>query len=306
MARRQAATVASRETLPIVGASWARHLRAEGKSSQTISTYLKAVHSLSEYLPAGTPAAAVTKDNLVDWLNFLRDERNYQAATLSQRHRSIQQFFRHMVSEGDLDRSPLDGLAPPRIPDAPPPVLTIIQQQALLDAVRGQSFADRRDTAILRLFMSTGIRRGEMSNIAQTDLDLDREIVYVTGKTGSRSVSYGRKATQALDRYVRARAMHRSADTPALWLGERGPLTVYGIEQTVKHAAAVAGLPWVSCHVFRHTWAAAALGAGLHEQDVSTLAGWRAGSQMIARYGRAVRHDRATATHRANNPGDLV
>jgi hypothetical protein len=37
-----------------------------------------------------------------------------------------------------------------------------------------------------------------------------------------RLVSFGPQTARALDRYLRLRRQHRLADTPALWLGDRG------------------------------------------------------------------------------------
>lgn len=50
------------------------------------------------------------------------------------------------------------GMNPPQIPDEPPPVPTDDDLSRLLKACEGRDFTDRRDAAILRLFLDTGIR----------------------------------------------------------------------------------------------------------------------------------------------------
>jgi site-specific recombinase XerD len=294
-----------RETLETVSVSFARHLRAEGKSENTIDVYMDSIKSLIQYRATTTFAEDVTSEDIEEWLTSLREKGN-KPNTIVTRRRAVLGLYGWLLREGDVTENPVTGTAPPRIPDSPQPVLTEDQQRALLEATRGTSFDARRDTAVLRLFMATGIRRGEMAAIRLADIDMDREMVTVTGKGGNtRSVTFGRRAAQALDRYIRLRAVHRYAASPSLWLGTRGPLREYGIEELVRRAGIEAGIPWLHPHVFRHTWAAGALALGLHEQDVSALAGWRSPT-MVTRYGRAVRAERAQASHRANNPGDQI
>ena len=67
---------------------------------------------------------------------------------------------------------------PPQIPDEPPPVLTDNELRRLLKACEGRSFTDRRDAAILQLFLDTGIRVSEAAGIMLPgDLDLDDQMV---------------------------------------------------------------------------------------------------------------------------------
>jgi site-specific recombinase XerC len=70
----------------------------------------------------------------------------------------------------------------------------------------GRSFADRRDTAIIRIFVDTGMRLAEMTNLTLDDLDMDYEVAVVLGK-GRRphSCPFGAKAGQALDPYLQVR-----------------------------------------------------------------------------------------------------
>ena len=72
-------------------------------------------------------------------------------------------------------------MRPPQIPETPVPVLTEDQLRRLLKACDGRDFAARRDTAIIRLLIDTGLRRGECAGIKLEDLDLDDQVVTVVG-----------------------------------------------------------------------------------------------------------------------------
>ena len=193
-----------------LAASFRRHLEAEGKRPQTTLTYLKGVASLARYLLArGMPQApeAISREHLEEWQ---RDGlRRLSAATVSRDHRSLQAFFRWLQEEDEIRESPLAHLRPPAIPETPPPVLSEVELAALLRACHGRDFAAVRDHAILRLFIDTGARLGELAELTLDALDLDERLVRVRGKGGrERHLHLGRKAARDLDRYLRARLGH--------------------------------------------------------------------------------------------------
>ena len=95
------------------------------------------------------------------------------------------------------------------------------------------------------------------------------ELAYVTGK-GSRPrvVPFGAKTGQALDRYLRVRALHPYASSPQLLLGLRGPMTADGVQEVLDVRSAQAGLDDVHPHRFRHTFAHRRLAGGRPERDL--------------------------------------
>jgi site-specific recombinase XerD len=126
-------------------------------------------------------------------------------------------------------------MRPPVLPDAPPAVFTDAQLTGLLRACEGRDLPSRRDTAILRLLLDTGMRRAEIAGLKVEDVDLAQNLAYVVGKgRRPRVCPFGRKTAQALDRYLRVRSAHPQADTPHLWLGLWGPMTPNGIYQVVR------------------------------------------------------------------------
>ncbi len=102
----------------------------------------------------------------------------------------------------------------------------------------GKDVRARRDAAILRLFLATGIRRGEMAALKIEDLDLNAQLVYVGGKGRKyRNVPYSSAAAIALDRYLALRPLHKCAQqTDRVWLGIKGHMTGWGIDKVVENA----------------------------------------------------------------------
>ena len=180
------------------------------------------------------------------------------------------------------------GMSPPTIPERPVPVYGRDELRALLRVTAGQGFDERRDHALVRMFIATGCRLGEMAGMTLERLAHDEQAVLVIGKGDrGRWVPYSDPCAVALDRYLRQRRRHPQGGLEALWIGERGALTPSGITQVLRRPARQAGLSGVRPHRFRHDAAHRALDAGMAEGDLQELMGWRS-AQMLARYGPAL------------------
>ena len=68
-------------------------------------------------------------------------------ATVAQRFRSLQQFFKWLAAEGEIRTSPMANMKPPAIPEEPPPVIDPDEMRRLLASCAGTDFEQRRDTA---------------------------------------------------------------------------------------------------------------------------------------------------------------
>jgi site-specific recombinase XerD len=149
--------------------------------------------------------ASLTREHVEMFMADLLARR--KPATASNRYRALQAFFRWLVEEGEIVESPMRNMRPPIIPETPVPVVSDDEIKRLLKACEGKGFDERRDTAIMRLLIDSGLRRAELAHLTVGDVDLDQNVVVVLGKgRRPRTCPFGRKTAVALDRYMRERA----------------------------------------------------------------------------------------------------
>jgi integrase/recombinase XerD len=158
-------------SLAVNAARFRRHLRATGLAAKTETTYLQGVEHLVAFLAERrlpTDPAAISREHLTEWLVAMRAA-GRKPATIANRYRSVQQFFKWAADEGIVGRSPMAGIRPPRIPEDPPAVLRDEHLTRLLRAVDAdKSFAGRRDAALIRVFIASGARLAEVAGLRWT------------------------------------------------------------------------------------------------------------------------------------------
>lgn len=278
-------------------------------SESTQRIYSGAVLGLSAFLATqqGDPAPDEVKRRHIEAFVRQRLEK-VKPATVSADFRALQQFFKWLMNEEEIERNPMIGASSPIVPEQPVPVLDIEQLRALLDACKGNDLVSRRDNAIFRLLIDTGGRLSEIGDLGVADVDFDAGVCQVIGKgRRGRALPFGQATALALGRYLRGRAKDRRADLPQLWLAEKGKGTMAanGIAQMIRRRGNAVGIPGLHAHMFRHTAAHRWLAEGGGETDLMRIMGWKS-PQMLRRYGASKADERAREAHRRMALGDKL
>ena len=227
----------------------------------------------------------ITTSEIFDFLSYLANDRNpdpesrtadygISPAARARKLSAIKSFYKYLtVRTKQLQENPVADLEYPKLRKSLPKYLTFEQSAALLRAVSGQN--EKRDYAILMLFLNCGIRRSELVGLNLTDVYEDR--IRVVGKGNKeRFVYFGSACRKAIDAYLPERNKRVLSDNRALF-GSRdnNRISVTAVHRLVKKALLQAGLDSTqfSAHKLRHTAATMMLSGGVDVKTVQEVLG---------------------------------
>ena len=285
---------------------WQMSLRADGKTADTLRTYDRGARLFVRWLDNKAPDD-VSRRDVEKWLVSLM-EAGQSESTRRLRLMTLRSLFGFIVDEPNppLTVNPAIGI---KAPVAELPLVDIVPDEDLAALLKtcDTTFLGLRDTAIVRMLVATGLRRGELVGLDVDDLDLRHQVLSVMGKGGKpRMVSIGGSKTPlALSRYLRARRTHPRHADPALFLGYNGRISGAAVAEMLRRRSVAAGVTPIHPHQLRHLWAHLCKTDGLSDEDLERMGGWSAPG-MVRRYGRGLADERARAAHAALGVGDRI
>jgi site-specific recombinase XerD len=133
----------------------------------------------------------------------------------------------------------------------------------------------QKESAILELLYSTGIRVSELVNLNRKDINFENGTVRVRGKgRKERIIPFGEKASLAMKRYLRSRGSEEPGETP-VFLAARGKRTYpVAVARLVRRCIGqISEIEKKSPHVIRHSFATHMLNRGADLRAVKELLG---------------------------------
>jgi len=254
------------------------HLRVERRlAGHTLESYARDLAALAAFA-----AAAGRRPEVLDRHALEAFVRHQMTGGLSPRSvarsvAAVRGFYRFLVLDKYLDRSPADDLQPPRAWPALPKFLSLEEVDRLIAQPDVSTPRGLRDRALIELLYATGMRVSELLAIRASDLHLDEHYVTCIGKGNKeRLIPIGEQATDWVRRYQRTgRPTLVKRASPRLFVNARGgALSRVGFWKILKAYARRANLPrTLSPHTLRHSFATHLLDRGADLRAIQMMLG---------------------------------
>jgi site-specific recombinase XerD len=249
-----------------------------GMAPKSLEAYRKDLLRLEAFLESrGATLEGAGRDDLAAWAASLASE-GLAPASANRMLSSARGFYRYLARFGGRADSPLAGIRGRKRARKLPSFLFKEDMESLLSmpTQAGQGFKELRDAALFEFMYESGARVSEASSLRIDALNLSSREARTRGKGGKDRVLYfGAKAKGALESYLAIRAGRPGADSPWVFLGERGGrLSDRSIRAALESYMAKPGAPRrISPHGLRHSFATHLLEGGADLREVQELLG---------------------------------
>ena len=249
-----------------------RYLTEDKKASaNTLSSYLRDIRQLSEYLDNQTEHGLLDADaeDLGEYIAMLRGN-GKSVATVSRSIASIKCLYSHLFIKQLITVNPAQGLIPDKNTQKLPEILTSKEVELLLDQPECIDPKGYRDKAMLELLYATGIRVTELIDLNISDVNLSAGVIRCQSRNKERFIPMYSAAVKALSDYITLvrPQMILLPDEQSLFVNVSGErMSRQGFWKIVKHYQKKAGIEKdITPHTLRHSFAAHLLenGADIH------------------------------------------
>jgi len=255
-----------------------RYLEAEKNSSpRTVRTYRIGLEAFRKFHPEGAWPAMRVEDFRAWMLEMMKA--GMARASVRLRFAAMRSFYAFLQMREEVPKNVLHEVLLPKREKNLPKFLTTAQVESLVEAPlkaeknkQAPVWMAARDTAIIELFYSTGMRLSELVGLDVADVDPIGESARVTGKGArERICPVGGPALEAISRYRHAARVNEG---PLFINKSRRRLSTRSVNFLLKLRLSQAGLPAdLSPHKLRHTFATHLLDNGADLRSVQTLLG---------------------------------
>lgn len=218
----------------------------------------------------------VTYQIIREYLIHLHNH-NYSKKTICRYITSLRTFFKYLYNEGIIDSNVTTLISNPKLDKKLPNYLYPNDLEKLLNSPTTDNVLGIRDSLIIELLYSTGIRVSELIDIKVKNINFNEKRIKILGKGNKeRYVLYGKICEQKLNKYLKeSRNIFNKNNSEFLILNKNGQkITPRFIQKLMKKYQKLAGITVnVTPHTLRHTFATHLLEGGADLKSVQELMG---------------------------------
>lgn len=258
-------------------ADYIRYIKTERRlSANTVEAYVDDYNEFMHFVlriygvaPEEVNAAMISR--FMQWLYSAKRSSASQARRLS----GIKSLYNYLLITERVEQLPTESVDAPKAERLLPDVLSVEEIDALLRTFDITTAKGCRDSAIVEVLYSTGLRVTELVTLRINDLFFGEGYVRVIGKGDKqRLVPISSAARDKIQLYMEFRKPEKPSE-PTLFLNNRGkPLTRVMVFTIIRQAAERAGITKsISPHTIRHSYATHLLEGGANIRQVQELLG---------------------------------
>ena len=240
--------------------------RIEGCSDRTIKYYRVTIEHLLKNVVS--PIRKITTEMMRAYLVDYQKINNCGKTTVDNIRRNISSFFSWLEEEDYILKSPMRRIHKIKTQKTVKNIISDEEIEKLRDNCK-----NIRDTAMIDLLYSTGIRVGELVKLNIEDIDFSERECVVFGKGDKeRRVYFDAKSKIHLKNYIES----RKDNNPALFVTLNAPydrLKISGVEIRIRELGRMLNLEKVHPHKFRRTIATRAIDKGMPIEQVQKILG---------------------------------
>lgn len=259
-------------------------LRSKKLSENTINSYVSDVKAFISYIETEYTAfyLDVKKTQVLTYLVELQKKRK-SSSTIARNISSLKNFYDFLREERVIGENPIQNIHSPKQIKKVPITLSEAEITKLMNLPDIKTFKGSRDSAILELLYSSGIKVTELINIRLDDIIFNASIILIGKKNSnkslkvkSRAVPLGKIALNAINDYISKFRVNKSKeDLDFLFINSSGDaLTRQGVWKILKYYESKLEINHeLSPQVLRNSFAVHLLNNGADIASVQELMG---------------------------------
>ncbi len=267
--------------------SFLTYLRCElNYSAHTVSSYSIDLRQFASFITGGKTDCfdplQCTPSDIRAWIIDLAEKEAATHISIRRKVSALSSFFRFLMRRGLIRTNPASEVPLAKTPKRLPVFIRPGEMEEIIDYSNAVShriggFAQVRDSLIILMLYTTGIRRAELISLLDADVDLSRGELKVLGKRNKeRIIPFGSELAEAINHYRAIRARDTGHTRPETFFirpnGE--PLYPMLVERIVKQAlTGHTAASRLSPHTLRHSFASDMLNNGADLTSVQQLLG---------------------------------
>lgn len=247
-------------------------------SKHTLDAYQSDLEQFAEFLVKNESSDLpfVTHHDIRNWMVSMMEQK-VSARSINRKISTLKSFFKFLMRKGEIKKNPLSKVQSPKTSKRLPVFVELPAIDKLLKETEfPKGYEGLRDKIIIEVFYGTGMRRSELINLKETDIDAYNAQVKVLGKGNKeRIIPIHNALLASIKNFIAEKKKLLKTPMDYLIAKEDGKkLDAATVYQTVKkYLNLVTTVNKKSPHVLRHTFATHLMNNGADINAVKELLG---------------------------------